>query len=448
MATSDFARSSKTLVFGNSAKAVKPRRLGQPIQDDEIVYHRIECKGLAMFRTTATAWFMVAGLAVLAAHASAQDDYDGSQEKMTFAKRLNRIRRTIIGEPADETPDPPAKSSKSSKGHVHPKVARQNAMPAQTPSSNSHPKPSSGRRDAVAVPSARRTQSVEARPADTYTSNTAVPKVASNATGLARKPKEKEPAAPSSPAARPERAATAAAARRKQKSGASNEKGASSGGKLLISGQGPQLSIETAGPKRLVVGQEADFEISVRNEGKTPAASVIVVIGLPKSAEVGKWRATAGQAEHGDAAIEWSISNLAAGDDAQLVLPIVARESRSFDLAVRWSAASTSAQATVEVQEPKLELRIAGPKEVRCDAKEIYRLTISNPGSADADDVVIRLLPLDGDDGEPTSHKVGTIGAGSSDIVEIELVARQSGPLKIQWDPLESTCRHASLSIL
>ena len=124
MATSHFARPSKTLVFGNSAKAIKPRRSGQPIQDDEIVYHRIECKGLAMLRTTATACFTVLGLALLAAPALAQDDYDydGSQEKMTFAKRLNRIRRTIVGEPAEEAPQPPAKSSKSSKGHVHPKV--------------------------------------------------------------------------------------------------------------------------------------------------------------------------------------------------------------------------------------------------------------------------------------------------------------------------------------
>jgi len=391
-----------------------------------------------MLRTTATACFTVLGLALLAAPALAQDDYDydGSQEKMTFAKRLNRIRRTIVGEPAEEAPQPPAKSSKSSKGHVHPKMARQDARPAQAASPKPNAKPSSSRRDAVASPSARRTQSAE--PRRSAASNAAVPKVASNAIDLARRSKEKEQRATRSTVPRAERSTPTTTARRKQKSGTSSDQGASSekiatsGGKLLISGQGPQLSVETTGPKRLVVGQEADYKITVRNEGKTPAASVIVAIGLPGSAEVGKWDASAGQAERGNAAIEWSIGNLAAGDDAELVLPIVARESRSFDLAVRWSAASPSAQATVEVQEPKLDLRISGPKEVRCDAKEIYRLTVSNPGSADADDVVIRLLPLDGDDGEPTSHRVGTVGAGESEVVEIELVARQGGPLKIQ----------------
>jgi len=384
-----------------------------------------------MFRTTATAWFMVAGLAVLAAPSSAQDDYDydESQEKMTFVKRLNRIRRTIIGEPEEGEAEPPAKSSKSSKGPVHPRMARQDAMPAQVAPAKSNANSSSSRRDAVASQSARRTPSAETRRA--ATPNADVPKVASNATDPARRSKKKEPGAARSPVARAERA-TAATARNKPKSGASSEKVASSGGKLLMSGQGPQLSIETTGPKRLIVGRVADYGITVRNEGKTPAASVIVAIGLPGSAEVGKWRTTAGQAESGDAVIEWSIGSLAAGDEAELVLPIVARESRSFDLAVRWSAASPSAQTTVEVQEPKLELRIAGPSEVRCDAKEIYRLTVSNPGSAEADDVVIRLLPLDGDDGKPTSHKVGTIGAGESEVVEIELVARQGGPLTIQ----------------
>jgi uncharacterized repeat protein (TIGR01451 family) len=83
------------------------------------------------------------------------------------------------------------------------------------------------------------------------------------------------------------------------------------------------------------------------------------------------------------------------------------------------------------VQEPKLQMQIAGPKEVSYGEKVIYKLTFSNPGNADAENVVVT-LPAIGGDGSSDSHTIGTVRAGESKVVEMELVARQMGRINIQ----------------
>jgi uncharacterized repeat protein (TIGR01451 family) len=46
--------------------------------------------------------------------------------------------------------------------------------------------------------------------------------------------------------------------------------------------------------------------------------------------------------------------------------------------------------------------------------------------------VLVRLLPILDDEEEPASHRLGTVPAGETKVIEIELAARQSGPLTIR----------------
>jgi uncharacterized repeat protein (TIGR01451 family) len=59
-------------------------------------------------------------------------------------------------------------------------------------------------------------------------------------------------------------------------------------------------------------------------------------------------------------------------------------------------------------------------------------MTLANPGTGDAENVVIQLSPLTGQAGSPTRHPIGTIRAGDNKVIEVELTARQSGTLVIQ----------------
>jgi uncharacterized repeat protein (TIGR01451 family) len=63
---------------------------------------------------------------------------------------------------------------------------------------------------------------------------------------------------------------------------------------------------------------------------------------------------------------------------------------------------------------------------------KVYKLTLSNPGNGDAENVMVSLSPI-GRAGDGTaSHRLGTIRAGENKTIEVELTARQAGALTIK----------------
>src|SRR5690606_26409498 len=105
--------------------------------------------------------------------------------------------------------------------------------------------------------------------------------------------------------------------------------------------------------------------------------------------------------------IEWRLPALTNGGHGQLELALVPRASKPLELGVRWTCTPVAAQTIVQVEEPKLEMAIDGPSEVVYGQKEIYKLTLRNPGTGDAENVVIHLLPLTPGDHTVASHKLG-----------------------------------------
>ena len=130
-------------------------------------------------------------------------------------------------------------------------------------------------------------------------------------------------------------------------------------------------------------------------------------------------------------AIQWSLARLEAKSKEQLSLQIVPRQSRPFDLAVQWSFTPITQSAVVQVQEPKLAMNLTGPADVLFGETKVYKMTLSNPGTGDAENVVIHLSPLTGQEGAATRHQIGTIKAGENKIIEVELTARQAGQIVI-----------------
>lgn len=196
----------------------------------------------------------------------------------------------------------------------------------------------------------------------------------------------------------------------------------------------PKVTIRGSGPRRLAVGQAAEYKLTVINEGDQSANDMVVMVSLPDSAELSSARPTTGTLDRAPSgsAVQWAIRTLAAGKQEELVLRIVPHDSAAVGLDVRCGFAAISAKATLDVQEAKLALKIDGAGEVLCGEKEIYRLVISNLGTGPAANAVIHLLPLPPDEGPPATHRIGTLAAGENKVVEIELVARQGGKLMIQ----------------
>jgi uncharacterized repeat protein (TIGR01451 family) len=88
--------------------------------------------------------------------------------------------------------------------------------------------------------------------------------------------------------------------------------------------------------------------------------------------------------------------------------------------------------AQIDVQEPKLELALSGPRDVLYGETKTFTITVSNPGSGPAENVVVNLLPITSGQETGGVSKIGTIEAGDRKVIEIELTARQVGDLEIR----------------
>ena len=207
---------------------------------------------------------------------------------------------------------------------------------------------------------------------------------------------------------------------------------AASDARLLFARATPLVTLRGSGPRRLSVGQTANYTISLSNDGEQPASDVSVAVKLPDWVELQSSKPTAGKIEQNAGELQWSVRSVAPGNRETLSLKLVAHEGRNCDLEVRLDAAAVATKTSLEVRQPLIELKIEGAMQVVCGGKEIYRLSVSNPGTGPAENVTLSLLPLTPDDGETATHRIGTIGAGESKTVEIELVARQTGVLNIQ----------------
>jgi uncharacterized repeat protein (TIGR01451 family) len=86
----------------------------------------------------------------------------------------------------------------------------------------------------------------------------------------------------------------------------------------------------------------------------------------------------------------------------------------------------------VEVQEPKLMMALSGPEEILYGKSKIYKLTLSNPGNGDAENVQVNLQPIGRSTEAAAGHRLGTLRAGESKAIEVELTARQAGAITIR----------------
>ena len=209
--------------------------------------------------------------------------------------------------------------------------------------------------------------------------------------------------------------------------------------RVLFARESPVLGVETIGPRQIIVGKESAFEITVRNTGRVAADQTVVNIELPvwtdvRGAEVSSGSTNSASRVDGTKEFVWKVGRLAALNDEKLILRIVSRESRPFDLAVNWDYTPTASQTMIEVQEPRLEMTLEGPGEVLFGEKEVYRLELANVGTGEATDVEIFLQPIGAGENVAASHTIDVLNAGEKRTIEVELTARQAGSLTIKVD--------------
>ncbi len=223
------------------------------------------------------------------------------------------------------------------------------------------------------------------------------------------------------------------------------------GKKSLFTANGPMLGIETTGPRQIAVGKESKYAVTIQNSGRAAADEVVVLVDLPDWAEVLGTQTSTGATELIDQGrdarlLQWSVGNLPAKVSQHMTLRIVPRESRPFDLAVRYQYKPTASHVSIEVQEPKLAIALEGPRDVLYGEKGTYKLNLANTGNGCAENVIVRLVQIGGVGNRPISRNLGDIAAGGEKSVEVELTAGQVGEMTIRVDVRGDGGVHADLS--
>lgn len=205
----------------------------------------------------------------------------------------------------------------------------------------------------------------------------------------------------------------------------------------LISSQSPVLRIETIGPAATKLGKEAAYTVQIVNQGEVEQHDVVVMIEVPAWVEVTGTSVSEGVARRkrdgsGAAQLVWEIERLPGQAQGQLQLKLVPQEGRPFELGVDWSCPHSRTAARVVVQEPQLVMTLSGPNELLYGETATYTITLSNPGTGDAENVAVRLLPTAGSARNKDVNRIGTIAAGQQKQVEIELTAREAGGMEVR----------------
>jgi hypothetical protein len=206
-------------------------------------------------------------------------------------------------------------------------------------------------------------------------------------------------------------------------------------GTAVLSAVSPQLGLAVVGPQAVVLGRETEYVVHVQNGGNTAAGQVEVSIVLPSWVKILATDANSGVARVDDQTIgslHWTINGLAVDDSTQLSIQVAALEARPITLDVRYAAAPTVAAASIAVQQPKLEVSLNGPSEIPYGEARQFTLSINNPGTGNAENVILQLQPLSRNLEAGVTKELGTLKAGERKAIEIELTAEEAGQLAVQ----------------
>ncbi len=208
----------------------------------------------------------------------------------------------------------------------------------------------------------------------------------------------------------------------------------SSAGQLSLEAQAPSLRIETVGPQSISVGKDATYRVRLINTGSAAAQGVMVSVSLPGSAQINAAQARIGSVDQqtdsaGGHRIVWSLDQVPGSSQQELSINLKATENRPLGLRVDWAYRPASLAAEIEVQQPQLAVDIDGPMEMRFGETKVFKVKLSNPGNGPAENVSVH-IEATGASGQP--NNIGSLAAGESRTLELELTANQAGAMRIQ----------------
>jgi Domain of unknown function DUF11 len=203
---------------------------------------------------------------------------------------------------------------------------------------------------------------------------------------------------------------------------------------LMIGGKSAALKVDVTGPQGVTVGKPAPYVINVSNESDASADDVQVRMVLPTWVAIQGAQPTSGEAAvqgdpQGMARLVWNLQRVPARGRETLKLQLVTGQGDTFDLAVEWACKPAVARTAIVVRQPQLALSLAGPADMTFGEEKSFILSVSNPGTGDAEHVMVSVAA---GNSPPQQFDAQMIPAGHKKEVPLAVVASQPGAIELQ----------------
>jgi uncharacterized repeat protein (TIGR01451 family) len=148
----------------------------------------------------------------------------------------------------------------------------------------------------------------------------------------------------------------------------------------------PKLALEMSAQEKVLIGEQVVMTITVSNPGTGIATGVVLEERLP-----------AGLQHPSGAELEYEVGDLRPGESKKLDLPMAAvSPGLASNVLTARADGNLQAQERLDIQvvAPKLDIAMEGPKKRYLEKEAVYQVSLSNPGTAAAQQVeLVAYLP-------------------------------------------------------
>jgi uncharacterized repeat protein (TIGR01451 family) len=148
----------------------------------------------------------------------------------------------------------------------------------------------------------------------------------------------------------------------------------------------PQLALEISGRDKVLIGEQAMLSITVSNPGTGVATGVVLEERIPQ-----------GLQHPAGAELEYEVGDLRPGESKKLDLPLSAvTPGKALNVLTAKADGNLQAEERFEllVVAPKLDVTMDGPKRRYLEREAVYQVSLTNPGTASAQQVeLVAYLP-------------------------------------------------------
>ena len=198
----------------------------------------------------------------------------------------------------------------------------------------------------------------------------------------------------------------------------------------------PVIEIKASNPKRLMVGQESEYEIRVENAGNLEAKELCIQTQIPEGIEIvgiqptgGTSRISENSASGGPLLCIWNVGTLTPDQKEGLTLRFIPRIRTNIDFVSHYDFEKSAIRSGIEIQEPILEMTIEGRDTIDWGVEDKYRMLIRNTGNGDAEN--IRLTVTTGEN-DSANRVLPSLKPGEEKTMEINIKTVLDGSITVK----------------